>query len=323
LNQPLISYPGIPSVLTIDGSGNISRGNNTGTREDSLTQTLNLSVPGFLVADALSRSINLGAAVTNGVDAMALEVLGFPGLATNTPPCEALGFQNNILILSEVACAAELHPNTILVSIGNNDALQSLTLGLQPTDAHTFASEYGNLLATLASTGAKIVVTNIPDVTSLPFLVPAPTFQASCHFSPVGVTPADFLVSNLALSTQASQNICSNYAIRSAAVIASAQAAVTEYNQTIASTAAQFGAIVVDINGLFNGISRSGYVVGNRHLTTGFLGGLISLDGIHPTNTGYAILANNVIATMNSQMGTNIPLVLGGGYSHSFGFGDH
>jgi hypothetical protein len=49
--------------------------------------------------------------------------------------------------------------------------------------------------------------------------------------------------------------------------------------------------------------------VGGRHLTTGFLGGLFSLDGIHPTNTGYAILANDVISTMNSQMGTIIPLV--------------
>jgi lysophospholipase L1-like esterase len=309
LNLPLISYPGIPAVLTIDGSGNISRGANTGTRENPLVQTLNLSVPGFLVADALARSINVGAPITNGVDAMALEVLGFPGLATNTPPCGALGFQGGILTLSEVACAMELQPNTILVSIGSNDALQSLTLGLPSTDAGTFAAEYAQLLGALASTGARIIVTNIPDVTSLPYLVPAPTFEASCHFLPAGVTAADFMVSNIALSTQSSQNICTNYAVRSAALVAGAQAAVTAYNQIIAAAAILNGAIVVDVNGLLKGLSQSGYVVGPWHLTTGFLGGLFSLDGIHPTNTGYAILANDVIGTMNSKLQTNIPLV--------------
>jgi lysophospholipase L1-like esterase len=308
LNLPLISYPGIPSVLTIDASGNITRGANTGSREDPTIQTLNLSVPGFTVADALARSINLTPGLTDGIGAMALEVLGFPGLATQSPPCGALGFQNGILTLSEVICAVELQPTTVLVSIGNNDALQSLTLGITPTDPSQFALSYGNLLGTLASTGAKIVVSNIPDVTSLPFLIPAPTFQAACHFLPAGVTAADFLVPNLA-GSQTSFNICSNYAIRSASLITNAQAAVAAYNAIIALTAQSFGAIVVDVNGLLKGISQNGYVVGKRHLTSGFLGGIFSLDGIHPTNTGYAILANAVISTMNSQLHTNIPLV--------------
>ena len=43
-------------------------------------------------------------------------------------------------------------------------------------------------------------------------------------------------------------------------------------------------------------------------LTTDFLGGLFSLDGLHPTNTGYAIMANRFIETMNASFRRNIPL---------------
>ncbi len=292
----------------MDASGNITRGTNIGNRENPLVQTLNLSVPGYTVADALARSIDT-TNVTGAIDAMALQVLGFPGLVTQSPPCGALGFQNGILTLSEVACALQLQPTTILVSIGNNDALQSLTLGATPTPPAQFGASYGTLLGVLANTGAKIVVSNIPDVTSVPFLVPASAFQASCHFLPAGVTAADFLVPNLVDQTQSSFNICSSYAVRSASLIAQAQSAVAAYNAMITQAAQYFGAIVVDVNGLLRQISQSGYVVGGRHLTTGFLGGVFSLDGIHPTNTGYAILANAVIGRMNSQLGANIPLV--------------
>src|SRR5438552_18144135 len=59
LNLPLISFPGLPPVLTIDASGNITRGTNIGARENPTVQTLDLSVPGYTVADALARSINI------------------------------------------------------------------------------------------------------------------------------------------------------------------------------------------------------------------------------------------------------------------------
>jgi hypothetical protein len=66
----------------------------------------------------------------------------------------------------------------------------------------------------------------------------------------------------------------------------------------------------VDVNSLFKTLSANGYTLGNnKHLTTGFLGGLFSLDGIHPTNTGYAILANETIKTMNTKFNMKIPLV--------------
>ncbi len=50
-------------------------------------------------------------------------------------------------------------------------------------------------------------------------------------------------------------------------------------------------------------------MVNGQRLTTDFLGGIISLDGIHPTNTGWALVANRVIHTLNAQFAAGIPPV--------------
>jgi lysophospholipase L1-like esterase len=43
--------------------------------------------------------------------------------------------------------------------------------------------------------------------------------------------------------------------------------------------------------------------------TLGFEGGLLSFDGLHPSNTGYALLAYAFIATINAAYGANIPQI--------------
>ncbi len=63
------------------------------------------------------------------------------------------------------------------------------------------------------------------------------------------------------------------------------------------------------MNELFANIAKNGYDVAGHHLTTQYLGGIFSLDAVHPTNTGYAILANAFIERMNCQLNTDIPLV--------------
>ena len=77
----------------------------------------------------------------------------------------------------------------------------------------------------------------------------------------------------------------------------------------ISEQAAAHNAVLVDIRSLVDDLHANGITVGGVHLTTDYLGGLFSLDGIHPNNTGHALFANKFIETMNSQMGTGIPLV--------------
>ena len=113
----------------------------------------------------------------------------------NQPGCGPIPVGPNLYV-SQILCAAALKPTTILVSIGNNDALQALTFGIPPTNQAAFAEQYAALLAGLASTHARIVVSNIPDVTDIPFLVPVPAFNGLCGFTPAhaGVPNRDRLI---------------------------------------------------------------------------------------------------------------------------------
>jgi phospholipase/lecithinase/hemolysin len=83
---------------------------------------------------------------------------------------------------------------------------------------------------------------------------------------------------------------------------------VIAMNATIVSEAAAAHAVVVDAFGLFDSLHANGYAVGGQTLTTNFLGGLFSLDGLHPSNTGYAVLANQFLSTINTAFRTHIPL---------------
>lgn len=303
LALPLFTYPGIPPALRLTPSGIVAE-TGFGTREDFNVQATNLSVPGLPLADVLGHAFP-GDPQTNAIDALADLILGVPG---GIPGCGPIPTGPTTLIVSEVACAQALNPTTILVSAGNNDALQSLTFGLPPTDPQAFAADYERLLSALTSTGATVVVADIPDVTIVPFLIPGPSFYAQCGFLPQGATLADYMVPNIS-NLAAGFNFCTNYSIRSAALIGQAQQAVVAYNQIISTLAGQHGVTVVSFNRLFADIAEKGYVVGGRRLTTSFLGGLFSLDGVHPTNTANAILANEFIKTMNRVLHAGIPPV--------------
>jgi hypothetical protein len=310
LPLPLISSPGLPNALTLSFNGKtpvIGRlGGYPGGRVDPTVQAYDLAVPGFTVENALSYSVNLAQQpITNPIDGLALSILATPGSASN-PPCGVVNESSSqVLTLSEVACALKLKPQTILASIGNNDALQSLTSGTNPTDPLTFTLSYAVFLTSLSTTHAKIVVGNIPDVTSLPFLLTVPAFQAQCGFLPAGATLADYVVPNI--ESPVFGGLCSTYAVRKASLINQTRSAIQTYNAIIQEQASIFGAVVVDVNGILAKLAQNGYDVNGKHLTTGFLGGLFSLDGIHPTNTGYAILANLYIDTMNAKLRTAIP----------------
>jgi len=68
---------------------------------------------------------------------------------------------------------------------------------------------------------------------------------------------------------------------------------------------------LVDMNALFAGIHRNGYVIAGETFTTQFIsGGLFSLDGIHPSSKGQAVIANEFIRAMNrTYSGTNLALI--------------
>jgi hypothetical protein len=102
-----------------------------------------------------------------------------------------------------------------------------------------------------------------------------------------------------------------------------------EYNAQIKSLAEGGGYKVFDSAALLADIAAHGKHYAGIDLTSSYLsGGVFSYDGVHPTATGYAIVADELVQFVNRNYGTSLPRVdmstylfngntSAGGYPHS------
>src|SRR5262245_51973393 len=141
LPLPEIAYPGIPNVLTLVDPGPPPlilevQGASTG-RVDPTVQPFDLAVPGARVADALTARPDFGFQDLTDL------VLGLPGLFGG-------------ISRSQVEWAEALQPTTILVWIGNVDALGAAIGGDASllTPLADFEASYAELMRRLSATGA-------------------------------------------------------------------------------------------------------------------------------------------------------------------------
>lgn len=307
LPLPLIAPPGIPNVLTLVSPGPppvIVRAPGTSTgRVDPTVLAMDLAVPGATVEDALTGRPDFP------IDSLTDLVLGLPGLLEG-------------ISRSQVEWAGALRPTTILVWLGNNDALGAALAADASlvTPVPAFEAAYAEAMNRLAATGATLVVANVPDVTVIPFLTSAEDVAATVGvpldiIGPLlGIAPGDFVIPDafpliLAILANPARGPLPDSVVLTAAEVVTIRAAIAEYNAFIAQQAAAHGAAFVDIHALLDSAKARGIVVGGQRLTTAFLGGFFSLDGIHPTNTGYAIIADEFIGALNRSFAANIPPV--------------
>ena len=91
--------------------------------------------------------------------------------------------------------------------------------------------------------------------------------------------------------------------------------AVNSFNSTINSIASANGWGVVDINKIFKNIKARESITGPTYYdgvpfsTTFLSGNLFSLDGVHPSKQGYAVIANEFIKVINNKFNASIPLI--------------
>jgi lysophospholipase L1-like esterase len=91
---------------------------------------------------------------------------------------------------------------------------------------------------------------------------------------------------------------------------ATAGAAVSDFNAAIATQATANNAALADVNGFLAGVAARGYDVEGIDFSTEYIaGGLFSLDGVHPSDRGYAVVANLFLDAMNKKFGMSVPLV--------------
>lgn len=103
-------------------------------------------------------------------------------------------------------------------------------------------------------------------------------------------------------------NALPNSAVLDASEIANVTTRTAEFNSVIVAAAARKGLAVFDANTYFSGVARSGLVVNAVSNTAAYVSGnLFSLDGVHPTPRGYAVVANEMIKAINAYYGAAVP----------------
>jgi hypothetical protein len=232
--------------------------------------------------------------------------------------------------------------------LGNNDALLYATSGgagdvLTPKDE--FAEVYEASIDSLTAKGAKGVVATIPDVTSIPYFNTVtvgailatvqkanPSVQAifinalvsGTTYTPRPATSSDLIVLTFPTSligTPVSTPYgtypygltpytpIDNQYVLDANEVALTQDYVKSYNTTIKSVAASKGLAVFDAYAYLNQVKTTGLELDGIPFTSAYIsGGLFSLDGVHLTPRGYAIIADQFIEAINSKYNSNIPL---------------
>lgn len=97
--------------------------------------------------------------------------------------------------------------------------------------------------------------------------------------------------------------------------IAEVKKATDAYNITIEAIAKEKGLAFVDSKVVMNQLSNGGVKFGNYTISATYVtGGAFSLDGVHPSARGYALIANKFIEAINTTYGATLRTVNLGEY---------
>jgi lysophospholipase L1-like esterase len=318
--QPTVSDPGIPAELALTAL--VPRpviepkaaGPGIPTNLALAAPYDNLGIPGAIVADLLTRTSD-----NNGYHDLILRGRGTTALQQ--------GLSRG--------------PSFLTLWIGNNDVLGAAVRGraidgVTLTPAGAFRAAYTAVVEALVAADVQVIAANLPDVTTIPFVTTIPPYvvdpstgipvlvdgERVALLGPDGPLPAGTFVTLAASSLLAvGDGIPSELGGRGtrlpdevvldAGEVAAIRERVATNNRTIAEICAAAGIPVLDANALLAEVATTGRVVGGVRLTNAFLtGGIFSYDGVHPTDLGYAVIANEWIRVINENGGDVPPMNL-------------
>lgn len=319
LPQPYMSNGGLPPPLRIidrNGNGRLDAGEvrrgtvDVGFRRRPEQPVRNLAIAGEDMRSIFERPsvgtvlADIVAGDVDGRDVLKLLILGLP--PQDRP-------------LSQLARARALHPTFLMVWLGSNEILGMATR-TRPDVARMTPAEFGvafrDVLNRLAVTGADMAVANLPDVTRIASLRRPAGEVTECRGPDGTVEPvADDALLSIALDpAKLPVPSCTN--VLDPAEQEIVRETVVAFDDEIAAAVADVEAsrgvriALVDMLGLFDDVAQHGYPLGDgRTLTTQYLGGVFSLDGVHPSRTGHALIANAFIDAINARFGEAIPRV--------------
>jgi hypothetical protein len=291
-----------------------------------IAQQMRVSFPlPLILASPVSQifSIQGRARLSPNLPAADLAVSGAKvGGVLNTVPPYPVSDETGLVLepytASQLQIAESLRPAVTICWAGSDDALDAIlnwnalngTPPLTPVD--TFASEYSQLVSGLTSWPGKVVVGTIPDVSQIGFVFSPQdlvTFLGDDYGLPQGsftTLPTMLLIKLGLVSPSILQE--PQY-VMTPALAAEISDRVAAFNQIIKTDAAQAGIALADIEADFQQLQKTPPMIHGVPLLLRYNGGIFSLDGVHPSDTGHALAADVFIQALNSMYDLNIPLL--------------
>jgi lysophospholipase L1-like esterase len=192
---------------------------------------------------------------------------------------------------------------TILMSsdLLGNDIIGGLVLADTPdpsklTPFDKLQADLEVLLKRLAATGAAVFIANVPR----PTILPASATQRSrlIERARARAKPAERALAAQKAAEQADKDLAvfDAYAVKA--------------NASLTEQAARYDNVhVVDLHAEVQAREATGVEAGANLLTLAKFGGLLGIDGVHFSDTGYALVANLFIDAINTKMTTAVPHV--------------
>ncbi len=312
--QPLIQPPGIGDVIGYAGQevrvqtypqGTVRQFYQTDPNKAAAPPlfVLNLSVPGFTLADSVSMKPVAPIVQRNKMKQTVLNmILGFPQL-----------FLDNVPIWTQFEYAKAMFPTVAMVELGYYEAVDAAVSG-DPSrlpDPNAFGATYKSVLAGLRGLQAQVIATTIPNPLDTAYFTSpaaAASITATTPFvilAGYNVTPQDYITRNglMAIANQFTDRTIAPLppgSILRAATAADLTARINALNTQIVNAARDTGAVVYDLASYLHGVRVLGAGAGTRTITADYLGGFYSLDGVYPGPTGHALIANDILTFLNS-----------------------
>jgi hypothetical protein len=335
--QPLIQYPGLPageSQLTLVGTSILpvpAPGTGAPLMAGFGRSYNNLAVPGYTIGAALALT---GAEPTSGLGQVILRGLGsevaqvaklnppatfiavwiggndFLGAVSNGRPAlltPSDTFKTQLGTLLDTLIAAAPNAGMVIGTLPANFASAPLTSTLPPV---VFDS---NLQPVLVSGNPIPLFGDIGNGPTAPAALPPGTIVLLSALPKIqqgfGMPPALKNVPPFSSLPHVGEPLSDSDTITPAEQ-AIFTARIADYNAAITDLANTRHIPIADIKGLFDRFaSKTGVQAGPVFVTNQFIrGGLFSFDGVHPSDTGYILFANEFIKAINGGYGTHIPV---------------
>ena len=272
-----------------------------------------LSIPGYTVHDSIHRRVTLPLIdKEDDKQTLANFILGLLDVA----------YGNTGALPTQLESALSLEPTFAIVALGFSEALEA-ALKLSARDLPSlpvFRKDYETIIGRLRGTGADVLALTIPDpfhtahFADLNQAAEIIRVRPECLVEFWGLREDDN-VAVPGLHEIAFQIFSHRIAELPSHCIVPSEFPVQladrlrEINQAIRDIAESHGAVVYDLHECFQRLPESHVQVNRRNLTNRYLGGFYSLNGYYPGATGHALIANEILDTLNGHFGASFPSI--------------